>query len=218
MVATVNVDVASGSCYNGGGGEAVGGGGDGDIHQANDNYGGGRGGGADRQERDGDWICGSCSNNNFAKRTECNRCKEPRAGGSGGGGGGRDYVSDPSGFLDNEEGAAPPDKPKETYVPEDVPDEELFAFQINSGINFDKYAAIPVNVSKFYLYYLTSDSSTLEIGSPCRSLAQTPRRKSKPLRRRVWTVKYWRTSNARGTTSRLPFRKRQFRSLSTEEI
>lgn len=53
--------------------------------------GGGGGGGADRgnlQEREGDWICTSCSNKNFAWRNECNRCKEAKAGGGGGGGGG----------------------------------------------------------------------------------------------------------------------------------
>jgi hypothetical protein len=43
--------------------------------------GGGGGGGGSRP---GDWICGSCSNNNFAWRTECKRCNAP--GGNGGGG------------------------------------------------------------------------------------------------------------------------------------
>jgi len=38
---------------------------------------GGRGGGH-VADRDGDWHCGSCQNTNFARRTECNRCKEPR--------------------------------------------------------------------------------------------------------------------------------------------
>lgn len=54
----------------------------------------GKGGG---QEREGDWVCGDCSNKNFAWRNECNRCKAPKgdsgaAGGGGppsGGGGGR---------------------------------------------------------------------------------------------------------------------------------
>lgn len=60
----------------------------------------------------------------------------------------RDYgPRDVAGFLDNDEGAPPPEKPKEVYVPEDLPDEQLFDLQINSGINFGQYAAIPVNVS-----------------------------------------------------------------------
>jgi len=39
--------------------------------------------GDDGQGRQGDWRCpnGSCNNNNFAWRTECNRCKEPRPDG-----------------------------------------------------------------------------------------------------------------------------------------
>ena len=37
---------------------------------------------------DGDWDCPKCNNSNFARRTECNRCGEPR--GAGGGGGRRD--------------------------------------------------------------------------------------------------------------------------------
>ncbi|GJN38345.1 hypothetical protein PR202_gb27378 [Eleusine coracana subsp. coracana] len=35
--------------------------------------GGGRGGG-----REGDWDCGSCGNRNYAFRSLCNRCKQPR--------------------------------------------------------------------------------------------------------------------------------------------
>ena len=29
-------------------------------------------------EREGDWICNSCKNLNFAFRVECNRCKLPK--------------------------------------------------------------------------------------------------------------------------------------------
>lgn len=158
MTTTVNAEVASGGFQNGGGGFSD----NYHVDQAQDRgevHGRGGGGGGDRG---GDWICGGCSNSNFAKRTECHRCKEPRT--DGGGGGGRNFgPSDPAGFLDNDEGAPPPEKPKETYVPEDVPDEELFEFQINSGINFDKYAAIPVNVSNFYLFTFCDDSPTLQI-------------------------------------------------------
>lgn len=55
--------------------------------------GGGGGGGGARgfvADKEGDWICSKCNNTNFAKRTECNRCKESRAncdaGAQGGGG------------------------------------------------------------------------------------------------------------------------------------
>lgn len=74
------------------------------------------------------------------------------SGGGGGGGyndGGYDGPRDVAGFLDNEDGGAPPpEKPKEVYVPEDIDDEKLFDFHITSGINFSKYDAIPVNVSR----------------------------------------------------------------------
>lgn len=82
------------------------------------------------------------------------------SGGGGGGGGGyndggyndggyNDGPRDVAGFLDNEDGGAPPpEKPKEVYVPEDIDDEKLFDFHITSGINFSKYDAIPVNVSR----------------------------------------------------------------------
>ena len=33
--------------------------------------------------QDGDWYCPKCNNSNFARRTECNRCGEPRSGGGG---------------------------------------------------------------------------------------------------------------------------------------
>lgn len=39
------------------------------------------------------------------------------------------------------------EKPKETYVPEDVLDDDLFDSAIGSGINFNKYDSIPVKVS-----------------------------------------------------------------------
>ena len=56
---------------------------------------GGRGnfdrGSRDRRNdsNDGDWDCPKCNNSNFARRTECNRCGEPRGAGGGRRGGGR---------------------------------------------------------------------------------------------------------------------------------
>jgi hypothetical protein len=29
--------------------------------------------------RPGDWLCHSCDNNNYARRTQCNKCGEVRA-------------------------------------------------------------------------------------------------------------------------------------------
>ena len=44
----------------------------------------GRGG---RSVGAGDWVCGSCGNNNFAHRTQCNKCGLPKPAGGGVGGG-----------------------------------------------------------------------------------------------------------------------------------
>ena len=41
-------------------------------------------GGSGQQEYN-DWTCPKCNNSNFARRTVCNRCEEPRPAGSGGG-------------------------------------------------------------------------------------------------------------------------------------
>merc|ERR1711865_902229 len=41
--------------------------------QAYNQQGGGQQGGYPN-----DWLCGSCGNDNFARRTECNKCQQPR--------------------------------------------------------------------------------------------------------------------------------------------
>ena len=55
-----------------------------------------RGGG----QKDGDWTCNECNNSNFARRTECNRCKAPKPGGGGGGGYGGDRRGNDRGGYD----------------------------------------------------------------------------------------------------------------------
>ncbi|KAI9209351.1 uncharacterized protein BJ171DRAFT_486533 [Polychytrium aggregatum] len=50
--------------------------------------GGGRGGGGPGGRpgsEPGDWVCSSCSNNNFARRSECFRCRAPKPDGAFGG-------------------------------------------------------------------------------------------------------------------------------------
>lgn len=76
------------------------------------------------------------------------------AGGDAYGGGDDNYVADVDGFADEGSGnysshqpRGEDEKPKETYVPEDIEDDELFNSAIGSGINFNKYDAIPVKVS-----------------------------------------------------------------------
>ncbi|KAG1305071.1 hypothetical protein G6F64_008683 [Rhizopus arrhizus] len=55
-----------------------------DSAWAEDSYGGGGNNGA----RAGDWNCSACSASNYARRTECFKCNEPRPEGAGGGFGG----------------------------------------------------------------------------------------------------------------------------------
>ncbi|KAJ3028068.1 UNVERIFIED_CONTAM: hypothetical protein HDU68_002519 [Siphonaria sp. JEL0065] len=50
-----------------------------------DRGGGGHGGGRGPPGAEGDWECPSCSNKNFARRHECNRCQTPKPAGLGGG-------------------------------------------------------------------------------------------------------------------------------------
>jgi len=46
--------------------------------------GGGGGGGAGGAHPEGSWACMACKNINWPKRTECNKCSMPRAGGGAG--------------------------------------------------------------------------------------------------------------------------------------
>lgn len=86
-------------------------------------------GGDDRQsqKRPGDWDC-QCGTSNFASRSSCYKCNEEKPEGAGGG-----------------EAADGP--PKENYVPVDRDENEIFDGGITSGINFDNFERIPVNLS-----------------------------------------------------------------------
>ena len=55
---------------------AGGGGGGGGAGAGSSSGGSGSGGGGGGRE--GDWDCGSCGNRNYAFRSLCNRCKQPR--------------------------------------------------------------------------------------------------------------------------------------------
>jgi len=48
----------------------------GEYTQSNEPFKGGGGGGT---MLPGDWLCASCGNKNFARRSQCNRCRAPRA-------------------------------------------------------------------------------------------------------------------------------------------
>ncbi len=50
--------------------------------------GGGDRGGGNQTVKPGDWECGDCGGNNFARRNECFKCRAPRRDGGGGGRGG----------------------------------------------------------------------------------------------------------------------------------
>lgn len=112
------------------------------ISNVEENSRGGSGGGGgfesrsnDRQngnnddKRKNDWICPAegCGHNNFASRTECQKCSEKRPEGVG--------------------GDVQTERPREFYIPPDINEAELFTNGISSGINFNKFKDIPVKVT-----------------------------------------------------------------------
>lgn len=131
-------------------------------------------GGGGYQRRDGDWTC-DCGGSNYANRTECFKCKEPKpenantTGSSGGGErqkrpgdwncscGVSNFASRTSCFKCSEEkpeGAGGDtdigfrdEKQKEFYIPPETDENEIFNSCISSGINFEKYDHIPVKVT-----------------------------------------------------------------------
>jgi len=74
----------SGGSFGGSSGGRSGGGGYGGRGGGSSSYGSSGGGGGGSDVRDGDWTCESCSNSNFARRSECHRCGKPKSGGGGG--------------------------------------------------------------------------------------------------------------------------------------
>ncbi|XP_059619224.1 ATP-dependent RNA helicase vasa [Phlebotomus argentipes] len=81
-------------------------------------------------QRPGDWTCPSCSKLNFASRTACFDCNEEK----------------PAGLMTD---AMVNEKPKEFYIPPDLPtdENEIFNAKIDQGINFNNFSKIPVKVT-----------------------------------------------------------------------
>jgi len=87
------------------------------------------------QLKDGEWNCAECNSKNFARRTECFRCKVPKP-------------DDGTGNNGNEDGDNKEEKKREIYVPEEPTDAEtLFGSSISAGINFDNFDKIEVHVT-----------------------------------------------------------------------
>ncbi|XP_037046798.1 ATP-dependent RNA helicase vasa-like [Bradysia coprophila] len=95
-----------------------------------------------------DWICSSssCGVKNFASRSECFKCSEPKG--------------DAQDAPDSGTGGAQDDKPKESYIPTEANEDEIFTMNIAAGINFCKLQDIPVTV--------TGDN----VPPPCRNFAE----------------------------------------------
>lgn len=89
--------------------------------------------GSSNGSRPKDWICNSCRAKNFGSRSECFKCQEPKG----------DAKDAP------EEGSAPvaEEKPKESYIPVEANEDEIFSMHIAQGINFCKLNDIPVTTT-----------------------------------------------------------------------
>lgn len=86
------------------------------------------GDGGDKKKRGPDWSC-ECGHSNFSFRRECQKCNDPK----------------PKKEGEEEED---PDKPQRvTYIPTEATEEELVQNSISTGINFDNYDKIPVDVT-----------------------------------------------------------------------
>lgn len=85
--------------------------------------------------RASDWICtnSSCSAKNFGSRSECFKCQEPKG--------------DAQDAPENGAMANADEKPKESYIPQEANEDEIFAMNISTGINFCKLNDIPVTVA-----------------------------------------------------------------------
>lgn len=79
-----------------------------------------------------DWMCTGCNAKNFGSRSECFKCQEPK-------GDARDAPEAGAAMAD--------DKPKESYIPVEANEDEIFTMNITTGINFCKLNDIPVTTT-----------------------------------------------------------------------
>lgn len=88
-------------------------------------------GGGENKQRPGDWNC-SCGHSNYAFRKECQKCQNEKPAGAG-----DDNIG--------EDGEKKP--PRQTYIPVETSESELFDSNIKSGTNFNAYDNIKVKVT-----------------------------------------------------------------------
>lgn len=96
-------------------------------------WGGGKdnGGGGGNNQRPGDWTC-SCGHSNYAFRKECQKCQNEKPAGAG------------DDNLD-ENGEKKP--PRQTYIPRESSESDMFETNIQTGKNFGAYDKIQVKVN-----------------------------------------------------------------------